>query len=83
MPPDYTLYDTAIAKMDEYKEAENTLNQFVECEKPLGRAYASWDEKIKILTEHQKLIKTRDKAKRAFESADKKWKRYYAQNKGE
>jgi len=81
MITDYTLYDTAIAKMDEYKEAENTLNQFVEHEKPLGRAYASWEEKIRILQEHQKLIKARDKAKRSFESADKKWKRYYAENK--
>jgi len=65
-----TLYDTAIAKMDEYKEADAALTAYV-INMP---AFQPTDEYFRLKT-------ARNKAKRAFESADKKWKRYYAENK--
>jgi len=67
---DYTLYDTAIAKMDEYKEAETKF-----------RTYVLTMPAFQPTSEYFRLKIARDKAKRAFESADKKWKRYYAENK--
>jgi len=70
MIPDYTLYDTAITKMDEYKEAEAALT-----------AYVITMPAFQPTDEYFRLKKARDKAKRAFESANKKWKRYYAENK--
>ena len=70
MITDYTLYDTAIAKMDEYKEAEAALT-----------AYVITMPAFQPTSEYFRLKTARDKAKRAFESADKKWKRYYAENK--
>jgi len=70
MIPDYTLYDTTIAKMDEYKEAETALT-----------AYVITMPVFQPTGEYFRLKTARDKAKRAFEAADKKWKKYYAENK--
>ena len=67
---DYSLYDTAIAKMDEYKETETKF-----------RAYVLTMPAFQPTSEYFRLKTARDKAKRAFEAADKKWKRYYAENR--
>lgn len=76
----FSLYNASLAAAEKYRQAEDELNAFVECEKPLGRIYTSWDEQMTILKQHRALITARDKAKKEFEKADKEWKREWAKN---